>query len=517
MRRLTQVLLAVCAVAVLVGVASAASVIGEPSLVATIDDRSVGPGEDTTINVTLANQGEIDTAPSSAGSLTQRVTTARAVRAQLNPADAPLTVHTDRRTLGSLSEGGSAPLPFSVSVDDDAEPGTYEMNVRVWYRYIEEIDLDTGDYDESDRFRILTVRVRVEEEPRFRVENVTGTVPEGSEEDVTVAITNTGGTAASDASLSLQSGGDLTLGESARTTRHVGVWASGETREFNLTVGASPETSGTGELTGRVNYEDSDGIPGQSERLSIPVDVTADRRFAIENVTSTLEVGAEGSLSGDVRNTGDRRVENVELALPIESETVTPVDATAAVGDLAPGERAGFEFRVDVSEDGSAGPRQFTIQPSYRTEAGSQRTGQSAVVRVPVEESVERFAVETDDATVEDGDSTRITLGVTNTGSEPVRRVSAQLFADSPISTTDKRAYVDSLAPGETEELTFGIAAEGALPKAYPLSVDFEYEDSEGDTELSDTYSVAAQVTEPDDSGPPILAVLAGFGVLGAV
>ncbi|AWB27971.1 COG1361 S-layer family protein [Halococcoides cellulosivorans] len=517
MRRLTQVSLAVLSVVFLVGVASAASVIGSPSLVATIDDRSVAPGADTAINVSLTNQGEVDTAPTSASSLAQRVTTARAVRVQLNSADAPLTVHTDRRTLGSLPEGQSAPLPFFVSVDDDAEPGTYEMNVRVWYRYTEEISLDTGNYHETDRFRSLDVKIRVEEEPRFRIENVTGTVPEGSTDDVTVAITNTGGTAASDASLSLQSSGDLTLGRSAQTTRHVGAWPAGETREFNVTMGASPDTSGTASVTARVSYEDIDGIPGQSDRLSIPVDVTPDRRFSIENVTSSLEVGAEGTISGEVRNTGDRRVQNVQLALPIESATVTPVDATAAVGDLAPGERADFEFRVSVSEDGSAGPRQFTIQPSYRTVAGNQRAGQSAVVRVPIEDSVDRFAVETSDATVEEGDSTRVTLSVTNTGSDPVRRVSAQLFADSPISTTDKRAYVDTLAPGDTEELTFGIAAEGALPKAYPLSVDFEYENSDGDTELSDTYSVAVQVTEPAENGAPIFALIAVVGLLGAV
>jgi len=92
--------------------------------------------------------------------------------------------------------------------------------------------------------------------------------------------------------------------------------------------------------------------------------------------------------------------------------------------------------------------------------------------------------------------------------------VSAQLFADSPISTTDKRAYVDSLAPGDTAELTFGIAADGALPKAYPMSVDFEYENGDGETELSDTYSIAVQVSERESSGLPIVEGLIGIGLL---
>lgn len=137
MRRLTLVLLIVLTGVVLVGAVSAASVVGEPSLIATIGDRDLSPGEDTTINVTLANRGAVDSAPPSASSLAQRVTTARGVRVQLNAGGAPIDIHTDRRTLGALPEGQSARLPFFVSVDENAKPGTYELNLRVWYRYTE--------------------------------------------------------------------------------------------------------------------------------------------------------------------------------------------------------------------------------------------------------------------------------------------------------------------------------------------------------------------------------------------
>lgn len=514
MRRLTKASLAVLVVLAVVGVATAASVIGEPALVATVDDRAVAPGADTTINVTLANQGETDTVPSSASDLAQRVTTARAVRASVNPADAPLSVHTDRRTLGALPESEAATLPFFVSVDDDAEPGTYEIDVRVWYRYTESIDIDTGEYEETDRFRILTAEVRVEEEPRFAVRNVSGTVPDGSSEEVTVAIENTGGATASDATLTVDSSDDLTLGERARTTRHVDSWPAGETRRFNLTLAAGDSTSGTTALTGRVSYEDDDGIPARSDRLSVPIDITPDRRFAVENVTSSLVVGDDGDLSGTIRNTGDQPVDNLQLALPVESDTVTPVDTTASVGSLAPGERAPFAFEIEVSDDATAGHRQFTLQPSFRTVDGNQRAGSSIDVRVPIEEEIDRFDVAVREATVEQGQSAEVTVAVTNNGTEPVRRVSAQLFADSPISTTDKRAYVDALSPGEETELTFEIAAGNALPKAYPMSVDFEYENADGETELSETYSLATQVVPPEDNGPPMLAVLLGAGLL---
>ncbi|MFB6163166.1 MAG: COG1361 S-layer family protein [Halococcoides sp.] len=284
-----------------------------------------------------------------------------------------------------------------------------------------------------------------------------------------------------------------------------------------MTLAAPSDTNGTAALTGRVSDEDENGIPGRSDRLSIPVQVTPDRRFAVDNVTSSLTVGEEGTISGVITNTGDQRVDNLQLALPIESPTMTPIDATAAVGTLAPGERTPFSFQIEVSEDGGAGHRQFTLRPTFRTVDGTQRSGQSIDIRVPVEGATEQFAVEAINASVEQGGSARLALAVTNTGSDTVRDVSAQLFADSPISTTDKRAYVPALDPGETAELTFGIAASGALPKAYPMSVDFEFETPDGETKLSDTYSVAVQVADREESGLPLLEGAIGVGLLAGI
>jgi hypothetical protein len=76
------------------------------------------------------------------------------------------------------------------------------------------------------------------------------------------------------------------------------------------------------------------------------------------------------------------------------------------------------------------------------------------------------------------------------------------------------------LRPDDSTVVTIGLqAAAGAASKEYPLSMDFEYTDESGDTQLSDAYTVGVAV-QPDESGGGglfvILAILAVLVIAGA-
>ena len=112
------------------------------------------------------------------------------------------------------------------------------------------------------------------------------------------------------------------------------------------------------------------------------------------------------------------------------------------------------------------------------------------------------------------GGDSRITLRVTNRLDEPVTDVSAKLFASSPLGAADDEAYVASLSPGETVEIPFRVGAAGsALPKDYPVSVDFQYVDDAGETRLSDSYRRPVTVVE---SSGGLFGFVAPIGLLAA-
>jgi len=172
-------------------------------------------------------------------------------------------------------------------------------------------------------------------------------------------------------------------------------------------------------------------------------------------------------------------------------------------------------FGVDASDSAEAGPRQFDFTASYRDDNGDRRESDTLEIRAPVEGEIDEFEIDTNGTAVRAGQSTVIELTVENAGDERLTDISAKLFADSPISANDDEAFVAALSPGESTTLTFSISAGGgALDKTYPLSLDFRYEEPDGDTPISDTYRVPVQVTTDDGGGGGLLGILGAVGLL---
>ncbi len=499
----------------------AADVVGKPLLDATLQTDSVSPGEETTLSLTLVNNGSVEQGSVQNPALTQRVTTARGLRIIVDREDElPLSVRTGTLSVGSLPEGGAAPLQVPVSIDDDADPGRYRLPINVSYRHTSMIE-DDGTEENENVTRTLYVPLQIDGAPRFTVEDVSTDLRVGSSETVALTVRNDGSATAYETVLSLESPNpDLGFGGVPSATRFVGEWPAGETRtiEYELIAGetATPQAY---PLQLSASYEDQDGIPGQSTPKQLSVHPRPEGTFSVGNVTSTLAVGQEGRLVGAIQNTGDDPVRNVVVVFTDQRETITPIETESPVGTLDGGEEAQFSFPIEISGDATAGPRQFSVLARYRTNGGDVRQSDTMDLQVSVGSKSPAFAVEAAQATVAPGEATELTVTVTNTGTQPYTDISAKLFAESPLSTSDDEAFVPRLEPGDSADVTFAIAASNAaLEKAYPLSIDFRYDDADGDTLTSDTYRLPVTVEVPeDDGGPPYLVIAAVLVIVLAV
>jgi hypothetical protein len=494
-------------VVLLVGTGVAAAVSGEPVLSATLQTDAVAPGEDTTLSMTILNNGSVTVSSQQNPSVAGRVTTARGLEVEVDRDDeAPIAVHAGTFAVGSLPEGGAAPLEVPVSVDEDAEPGTYRVPINVSYRHTSRIGRRGVEETETVR-RDLNVTLTVEAAPRFRVHEVTTPLRVGATETVSVTVENVGGAAANDTQVAITSpNAGLTFGGAASATRYVGAWAPGENRtigvEATAAAGAAPQSY---PLEFQATYEGQDGRTKQSESRRLSIRPGPAQPFAVDNVSGTLAVGGEGRLSGTITNSGEEPVRNAVVVFADERATLTPLETEYPVGELGPGESADFSFPIQVSDEAEAGPRQFSVLARYRTDDDTRVESPTMDVRTEIGPKVPAFTVETVDATVVPGGSARLNLTVTNNREEPSTDVSAKLFAESPLSTDDDEAYVDELEPGESAELTFSIAASSAaLEKDYPVSLDLRYDEADGDTKTSDTYRRAVTVRETDEeAGTP--------------
>jgi hypothetical protein len=520
-QKLLTIVLALAVVLSGVPLASAAEnqVIGRPEVSLSVPDNRVAPGETKTLNVSIVNDGVITRGGPER--FTSRVTTARAVT--LDVADvAGLDVETDDVAVGQVPEGVVGPAPITITVPEGVPPGTYRLPIDVSYTYTSIVTYDEADPSNNPKFndrsvtRRLTVPIVVEDQARFRVVDVSTGVQIGDSGTMVAAVRNVGTDPAREASVQLSSGNsDLTFGGSPSAESFVGEWRPGETKQvtFPVNVADSAELRDY-TVTGRVTYTDTDGIVQRSNELRASVRPLEEQSFSVSNVESTLRVNWEGTVTGTVTNEGPAPITDGVVVFQPASANFDASETEYAIPDLAPGESADFAFDVEVSSAADPGSRQLRFVVQYENEDGESRSSDPLNARIAVGDERDPFTVEAAESTIGAGESGRLTLTVTNAEDETLSDISAKLFVDDPISSSDDEAFIGELGPGESAEITFEVSTGGGtFAKDYPVSVDFEYDRADGTTQVSDTFRLPVTVEESSGGGLPF-GLLVGVGAV---
>jgi hypothetical protein len=506
--------------------AAEAVVVGRPTLDVAVPDNRVAAGETTTLGAFVVNDGQI--VRGGPERFVDRVTTARAVRVAVDGVPG-VEVATAEYPLGRVAEGIAGPVPVEVTVPENVPPGTYHLPVRVTYSYTVAVGYDPADLDADPSYTDATVTesfrvpVVVEERARFRVVGVESGVQVGDRGALTVVVRNVGSATVREASVRLVSPNeDLRFGDgddADAAESFAGAWAPGETRSLRFPVRVAPDAEVRDyTVTGVVSYTDPDGIARTSNEVRASVRPLAEQAFSLSAVESSLRVDAEGRVTGRVTNDGPAAARDVVVRLDPSSPTLSATEREYALPDLAAGSSAPFAFDVEVSGVADPGARQLRFVVGYETPAGDARESDPLAARVVVGEARDPFGVALAASEVRAGGGGRLVLTVTNLEDEPLTDVSAKLFVDDPVGTSDDEAFVARLAPGDSVELSFDVSvAPGTFPKQYPVSVDFEFDRPDGTTEVSDTYRLPVTVVERTGGGLPFGALVGvGLVALGA-
>jgi hypothetical protein len=522
-RLLAVVLVATVVVASAPAAAVDRVVVGRAELSLSVPDNRVTPGETTTLDVYVVNDATI--VRGGPQKFVDRVTTARSATLEVGGVRG-LDVETDEVPFGVVPEGIHGPAAVELTVPESVPPGTYHLPVELEYSYTAVVAYERRDTDAEPEYeeRTVTSRVRipvvVEEQARFRVVGVDTDTQVGGAGTMTVSVRNVGSAPVREASVELTSANDdLTFGGAASAASFVGEWRPGETKTatFPVAVVDGAELRDY-TVTGRVSYTDTDGLARSSNEFRSSVRPLAEQAFSLSAVESTLRVDHEGRVTGTVTNEGPLPITDAVVVFRPVSPNFGAGETEFALPDLASGESAPFAFDVDVSSAADPGARQLRFVVDYEDADGDVRTSDALTARIEIAPERDPFAVRTTSSTVPAGASGRLTLTVTNAAAEPLSDVSAKLFVDDPLSTDDDEAFVDELAPGESAEISFEVSVAGsAFPKAYPVSVDFEYDRPDGTTLISDTYRLPVTV-EQRRAGTPfgLLVALGAVLVLGA-
>lgn len=499
-------------------------VIGSPQISVFATSQEFEPGTQDKLMLTLANRGSISRG--GPAQYEERVTTARGVVVEVESDSAPIEINTGAVGVGNLPTGTSQVPPVNITIREGAEPGTYRVPVSISYDSTRSVDYDSfgAEYSDFDREVTRYVNIQVRNQSRFEVVSTNTTAQIGGRGTLSVEIENVGSRAARGASVTATSRSDeLNFGTgSESSTANVGTWEPGERRTVEYTVDMADDAT-LREYTVDINanYRDTDGIDRSSRTLNVGVQPLAEQSFSLTNITADLRVGEEGTISGTIINQGPTPVFSPVIVLSTTNENIVIDSPEYPTSNIKPGEHVDFEYTVAATEAASASPQQFNFTTRYRDSRGNIRTSDSLETAERIKPQRDRFSIESSIEGIEAGSSQTVAIQVTNNGNDSLRNVEAKAFVSDPLSSDNDEAIVDRLAPGETADFNISLsAAGGAIAKNYPVSIDFQYQMPDGDTEVSSTYVVVAPVTAPEKGGFPIeiaIGVVIIIGILGVI
>ncbi len=499
-------------------------VVGQTELVASSPDGDFQPQSSQTLTVTITNDAEVQKGGPT--SYEQEVKTARNIRVEVleDEIDAPISVEAGTQTVGSVPGGGETQLRFPLDVGD-VEPGTYRVPVHIEYKNTRAVLYDPraqgSEVERQNRDVDGTkyVTITVADEPRFEVVSEDANrIFAGDTGDFGFTIRNVGTERATDATVSLSTNTPgVFFGKQSSASPDSSVYVPAldvnETASFSVNVGAREDVSpGTYPISTTVEYEDENGITGQSDTLRAGLRVRPERSFSLRNVTtSDFRVDEpEATIRAELVNEGPAPAQNVVARLePTGGVTVT--NGETAVDDLAVGEAKSVSFTVSIPEEADPGSRSFAVDVEYENADGDVRSLSTPLRQsLAVESERDRFEVVGSNTSVTPGGSETLTVTLRYQGDEPVSNVNAKLFTSDPLSSPDDGAFLGTVEPGETVTAQFTVSASGdALAKQYDSAVEVRYEEPDGDTRFSGTLSVGVPVSESESGGFPTLPAAA--------
>ena len=336
------------------------------------------PGDTFEITVILANTGTV-TAVQAAPRLapgTYDPSTALGVTVRPGAGDAPVTVKTLPMMVGDIGSLDKVPVIIRGTVHQNASPGVYAIPLDVTYTYVYAIPMVGANYStieplyrEKKQTLPATIRVMSEVRPVVIRENSENLVP-GSQGYLTLDIVNIGYGSGTDIMLRIVPTDNVTF-QMVDDTIFLKRIEPGGRASIRVGIAVHEQTSaGLYPALFEGEYRNPDGIIRSIP--PVPVFIKVSRGVVMEAVTRnlTIDQGGKEVITVSYLNTGDTPAYNAQARI-IGSHVLMPVDDSAQLGTIGPGEIKTTQFVVS-SENAIAG-KNYVIdsEVKYRDETGT--------------------------------------------------------------------------------------------------------------------------------------------------
>lgn len=465
------------------------------------------------------------------------------VRASLSSVNAPINAELGRNSdkLGDVPKNADRDVRLNVRVSGAAASETYGIELRLTYR------------DRNNRLieRTETIYIKVEGEdttPELIVRDFTaeGGVYAGSDFTLAAILHNVGAADAKEIQVlvdGFEPSGIFLSG--ASNNQYYSSLRAGAIQNMSFSLSTHRDIkSGSYPLTFEIRYRDSDGESKKNEFIyyvNVQSSASSGQRANLEILqmsvpTGTYNVAQEFEVVFDVINMGAEEAKNIKITATTDGTAIVPRSAdTRSLTQLKPGETSRFSFRFMPTDDAKTRSYTISFKAEYQSSVKSDDT--------PEIETFEQFVgvnVYNPDDDEEDDDDKKIRIPkiiidsysvyplIVKAGEEfdismtfrnthmttSIENIKVVL---TPIERTNDNAssnpfmpvdgsntfYIAHIAPGGTASKDFRMyAIPNADPRAYTISVDFEYQDADYNKyDANEIIGVTVKQTTKLDTG----------------
>jgi hypothetical protein len=325
-------------------------------------------------------------------------TTAIGITANLTSPSSAIDVLGGEASLGTLSRGMSTiqPITFQFYIHEDAEPGTYDLDLKFEYQYLKDVDwLNPGEATPQFEFhwgsRVQQEQISITVVGTYFSAVVTQTmgIRAGGTGIITADIQNSGASEAYDVTAEIVPGTSISPVGSASFLGDIS-GNSSVTTQFKVAV-SQEAIAKSSSVSILVKYKDDRDIPRQS-LLTVGVMVEGRLDFEVQpvQVDGRLTPGSERVISIPIVNVGDYAAEDavarINIVNPFATAPFSTTDDTACIGTLQPGESGLAKFKIGVDSDALAKPYALEVQVEYWDSLGNSYTSDTMRATVAVQQ-----------------------------------------------------------------------------------------------------------------------------------
>ncbi|MFP3908239.1 MAG: COG1361 S-layer family protein [Archaeoglobaceae archaeon] len=279
---------------------------------------------------------------------------------------------------------------------------------------------------------------------------------------------------------------------------YVGDLRPGQSVNVTFTVDISTEEAGYYPFQIRGVYLDEYSETQQTSSVAFGVKLREGPEFRVMNTSSSIYAGSEGDFIAYISPT--QPVDDLKAAISVKPPLSATVSETF-VGDVE--EVFKTRFKINALSNAQSGEYPGKVEFTYNI--NDKEVTEKVDVGVTVQPKMQ-FEVHGLGQVPAGGEET-VTVAVKNAGDFTVRDATTRITVVDPFSTTDDTAYVGSLDPGESTNVTFNLKADSdATLKLYALNLEVKYKDLSDEWVISDPEKMPVEVVE-STAIPPMLIV----------